>query len=78
MTVGEQVITIFAGESGLLDNIPVKSISQFVTSLLQWLKKEHPDYIDEIDKTGKFTDELAKKLTAVIKNYKSLYKKGAA
>jgi F-type H+-transporting ATPase subunit alpha len=69
-TVGEQVITIFAGASGQLDDVPVNEVSQFMTLLLQHLMVQHREYIDEINKTGKFSDELAQKVTAAIKTYK--------
>lgn len=74
VTVGEQVITIFAGSSGLLDDIPVKAINKFACSFLQWLSKEHGEYLREIDQTLKLTDELADKLTDAIKTFKTLSK----
>jgi len=74
VTVGEQVITIFAGSSGLLDDIPVKAINKFAGSFLQWLSKEHGEYLREIDQTLKLTDELADKLTDAIKTFKTLSK----
>jgi F-type H+-transporting ATPase subunit alpha len=72
MNVGEQVITIFAGSSGLLDDIAVDAVSRFADGFLQLLGKEHPEYIDEINKTGKLSDELRQKLTAEVNRYKTL------
>jgi F-type H+/Na+-transporting ATPase subunit alpha len=74
ITVGEQVITIFAGSSGLLDDIPVKTISKFAHLFLQWLGKEHGEYLREINQTLKLSDELADKLTDAIKTFKTLNK----
>jgi F-type H+-transporting ATPase subunit alpha len=71
MSVGEQVITIFAGASGLLDDVPVNAVSAFATDLLQSLAKEHYGFIDEINKTGKLSDELRKKLTEALNTFKS-------
>jgi F-type H+-transporting ATPase subunit alpha len=71
MSVGEQVITIFAGASGLLDDVPVNAVSVFATDLLQSFAKEHYGLIDEINKTGKLSDELRKKLTEAINAFKS-------
>ncbi len=68
MTVGEQVITIFAGSSGLLDDIPVETVGQFVTSFLQWLAKEHIDYINEINTTKKLSEESGRKIDRGNKN----------
>jgi F-type H+-transporting ATPase subunit alpha len=72
MTVGAQVITIFIGSKGLLGDVPVNEVSKFATEFLKWLMKEHPDYVDEINKTGTFSDDLADKVTAALTRYKSL------
>ena len=71
MPVGEQVISIFLGASGLLDDVPVNSVSKFVAEFLQWLSKEHPEYAGEITKTGKFSDELVKKVTEAVNTFKA-------
>jgi len=77
MSVGEQVITIFTGSSGLLDDIPVETVSNFATSSLQWLAKEHGEYINEINTTNKLSEELIGKLTEALKTYKNLKKSGS-
>ena len=74
MSVGEQVITILAGSSGLLDDIPVETVGEFANSFLQWLTREQGEYINEINTTNKLSDELIAKLTGAIKIYKSLQK----
>jgi len=74
LSVGEQVITILSGSSGLLDDIPVDQVNAFATDMLQWLHGKHPEYIDEINKTGKLSDELTGKLTASIGEFKTTYK----
>lgn len=74
MSVGEQVVTILAGSSGLLDEIAVASVSAFVTDMLHWLNERHPDFVDEINKTGELSDELAAKITERIREFKGAYK----
>ena len=71
MSVGEQVVTIYIGSVGLLDDIPVNAVSEFATKFLQHLAKEHPQYVDEINKTKVFSDELAEKIAATIKQFKA-------
>jgi F-type H+-transporting ATPase subunit alpha len=73
MSVGEQVITIFAGSSGLLDDVPIVDVIPFMNDCLKYLAQNNPDYADQINKTGKLPDELAGKITAVIKDRKSGY-----
>ena len=76
MSVGRQVITIFAGSSGLLDDVPIASVSRFAEELLAWLDGKHPEYIEEIDKTKEFSDQLAEKLKIAITEFKQLKNKG--
>jgi len=71
MSVGQEVVTIFAGSSGLLDDIPVNAVSGFATGLLKWLSEQHPQYIDQINTTGKLSDELAANITDATKQYKT-------
>ncbi len=77
MTVGEQVIAIFVGSKDLLQDVPVNKVSEFTTRFLQWLAKEYPAYIDEINKTKAFSDVLADKVTAAAIQYKSLKSQGS-
>ncbi len=70
LSVGRQVITIFAGSSGLLDDVPIASVNHFAEELLKWLAGKHPEYIEEIDTTKEFSDELAEKLKSAITTFK--------
>jgi len=74
LSVGEQVVTILAGSSGVLDDIPVEAVSSFATDMLRWLDDRYPDLVAEIDKTGKLSDELVSKLTDRANEYKAVYK----
>ncbi|MCX5646618.1 MAG: F0F1 ATP synthase subunit alpha [Phycisphaerae bacterium] len=74
LSVGEQVVTILAGSSGVLDDIPVEAVSSFATDMLRWLDDRDPDLVAEIDKTGKLSDELVSKLTDCANEYKAVYK----
>jgi F-type H+/Na+-transporting ATPase subunit alpha len=69
LSVGEQVASILAGSSGALDEIPVDAVTGFTTKMVKSIKDKHPDYISEIDKTGKLSDDLIAKLTAAFKEY---------
>lgn len=71
MSVGEQVVTIYIGSVGLLDDIPVNAVGDFATKFLRHLAKEQPQYVDEINKTKAFSDELAEKIAAAIKQFKA-------
>jgi F-type H+-transporting ATPase subunit alpha len=70
MSVGEQVVTIYIGSGGLLDDVPLNAIVEFAAKFLRHLAKEHPEYVDEINKTKAFSDELAEKVSASLKQFK--------
>ena len=74
MSVGEQVITIFAGSTGLLDDIPVDKVNEFGVSLIKWMAQKHPACIADINTTGKLSDELAADITADINKFKEIQK----
>jgi F-type H+/Na+-transporting ATPase subunit alpha len=57
MSVGEQVVSIFAGVRGYLDKIDVKDISQFEKDYLRALKTAQPKLIDEVSRTGTVSEE---------------------
>jgi len=76
MSAGEQVMSIFAGSQGLIDSVPVEQVSKFVSNMLTSINREHPELMQEINTTGKLSDELAAKLTDAINAYKNQGKLG--
>ena len=75
MPVGDQVISIFLGSSGLLDKVEVNKVSVYVTEFLKTISAEHPDYSGEITNTGKISDELKQKVTEAAKAFYESRKK---
>ena len=54
--------------------MPVAAVSSFATDMLGWLRQRHPEYIDQINQTGKLSDDLTNKLTGAIAEFKTTYK----
>ena len=52
MPVEEQVVSIYAGTSGALDDIPVDEIRRFEAELLEWMRSRHAGLLAEIRDTG--------------------------
>ncbi len=52
MPVQEQVISIFAGTGGYLDDIPVADVKRFETELLEFVRTRHGHILDTIRTTG--------------------------
>ena len=70
MTVAEQVISIFCGVKGYLDDIEQKNISDFENKILEKCKSEKPEILDSISKSGKLDEGAEKSLTEVISELK--------
>ena len=70
MTVAEQVISVFCGVRGYLDDIETKDISSFETKILEKCKTEKPEIIDAISSSGKLEENTETLLVEVIKDLK--------
>jgi len=65
----EQVIAIYAGINGFLDDVPVQDIPRFQDELREHLRTEGSIY-KEIAESGDLSDELTEKLSAEIEKFK--------
>jgi F-type H+-transporting ATPase subunit alpha len=72
--LAEQVISIFAGTQGLLDDLSVKDVSRFEAALLRHFRDQHPGMLDEITETGELTNELADRVKQVVRDFKTQFK----
>jgi F-type H+-transporting ATPase subunit alpha len=72
-SVAEQVISIFSGVRGLLDDIAVKDIKKFEVSFLNFVTEKHKDVIEAIEKEKKLDDAMEEKIKALIGEYKGLF-----
>jgi F-type H+/Na+-transporting ATPase subunit alpha len=68
-----QVISIFMGVRGLLDDIDVTKIKKFETGFLNFMEEKYVDVIETIEKQKKLDDEIEAKLKAAIEEYKGLF-----
>ena len=70
MTVAEQVISVFTGVKGYLDDVDLDKIKKFETEIIEKIKSEKPEIIDAIQSSGKLEEETEKLLKQVIEEYK--------
>jgi F-type H+/Na+-transporting ATPase subunit alpha len=65
----EQVVAIFAGTSGLLDDVPVEDVRRFERELLEQLRREGK-ILTTIRETRQFGDDTEQALRDVIDEFK--------
>jgi F-type H+-transporting ATPase subunit alpha len=70
MPVEKQVISIFAGTNGFLDDLPVDSVLAFRAGLLDFMDSVHPEIGAAIAKEKKLSDELKASLSAAVAEFK--------
>jgi F-type H+-transporting ATPase subunit alpha len=73
----EQVVALYAGVHGFLDDIPTADVPRFQEDLREQLRTEG-DILKTIRETKDLDDETAKKLDAAIEQAKRLVGSGAA
>ncbi|MGP1947222.1 MAG: F0F1 ATP synthase subunit alpha [Arsenophonus sp. NC-PG7-MAG3] len=70
MSVAQQALSLFAAERGYLEDIELSKIGNFEISLLDYVTREHPILLKEIDQTGKYNDEIETKFNTLLVSFK--------
>jgi F-type H+-transporting ATPase subunit alpha len=68
--VEEQVVSIWAGGSGYLDDVPVDDISRFETDFLDYLRRSHPGILQAIRESLDLTDDTITALKDAIGEFR--------
>ena len=71
MTVAEQVISVFTGVKGYLDDIDQNKIKRFEKDIIEKIKLEKPEIIETIQSSGKLEENTEKLLSNIIEEYKN-------
>ncbi len=67
--VEKQVVSIFVGTSGYLDNIPVEHVRRFEKEFLEMMERKHSDILQEIVMKKDLDEDLTAKLHAIAKAF---------
>ncbi len=70
MTVAEQVISVFTGVKGFLDDVDLNKIKNFEKEIVEKVKSEKPEIEVSIEKSGKLDENNEKLLIQLIEEYK--------
>jgi F-type H+/Na+-transporting ATPase subunit alpha len=69
------VVSIWAGTTGRLDEVPVEDIRRFEAEFLQYLDSNHADLLGEVRETRDMSDANIEKLVAAIAAFKKTFMK---
>lgn len=73
MPVEDQIILIFAGTQGFLDDVPVDGIKAFEDSFMNFIKAKKQDLRNEVREKKALDDDLRAKITAAIQEFKKTF-----
>ncbi|MHC1791512.1 F0F1 ATP synthase subunit alpha [Desulfovibrio aerotolerans] len=74
MSVAEQVISLFAGTRGFMDDVPVESVRKFEEGLQEYFANAKSDILNEIRDKKALDDSLTARLGAAIDEFKKGFK----
>jgi len=70
MTVAEQVISVFTGVKGYLDDVELPKIKAFEKDIIEKIKSEKPDVLETVQSSGKLDETSETAIKQVIEDYK--------
>ncbi len=74
LSVASMALSLFAANEGYLDKIPISKVTDFETAMHDFAKTNYSEFLDEINKTGNYNDEIVAKMREILDEF---LKKGA-
>ncbi|MDX6393737.1 MAG: F-type H+/Na+-transporting ATPase subunit alpha [Streptosporangiaceae bacterium] len=71
LAVEQQVVVVWAGTSGFLDDVPVEDIGRFEEEFLDSVQRNHTGIYDAIRETGALSDDTATALKDAIDEFRT-------
>ena len=77
LPVAQQVMIIYAGTKGFLDDVPVNEIRQWEGQFLQFIQTSKTDLLAKITSEGALTDEVTAAVEATLTEFQGQYSSGS-
>jgi F-type H+-transporting ATPase subunit alpha len=74
LSVGEQVLSIYAGTKGFLDDVEIKQVQQWEKDFLQFANDKHANVLNDLNEKGDLGDDMVEAIEKCINDFKSGYK----
>ncbi|MEC8934483.1 MAG: F0F1 ATP synthase subunit alpha [Planctomycetota bacterium] len=69
MSVVNQILIIWAGSKGKLDDVPVDRVSEYENAFLEFIAATHSEIVEQLGETGEVTEELEALLDPVCDDF---------
>jgi F-type H+-transporting ATPase subunit alpha len=70
MATEDQVVSIWAGTNGKMDEVPVPDVRRFETELLEWLHQTHQPLMTSIKEGAKMSDDTITAVGDAVEEFK--------
>lgn len=74
MPAENEVMILFAAARGYLDEWPETAVSEYESTMLEFMQSKHPELLDEIKNSGEINNELDQKLIKALDEFKTVFK----
>jgi F-type H+/Na+-transporting ATPase subunit alpha len=75
--VEQQVVSIWAGTEGYLDDVPVEDVGRFEQEFLDYLRRSRAGILDAIRETGQLSDDTLSALKDAVEDFKKGFETGS-
>jgi F-type H+-transporting ATPase subunit alpha len=74
LPVEKQILIIFAGTNGFVDELPLTALKKYEQELYSFVESRHPDVYAEILKKRELDGDLRAKMTKTLEEFKGVFK----
>ena len=74
LKVGEEVLVLYAGTHGYLDEIEVTDVLRYEKELLAYARAQKQDVLDVLNQASELNKEVEEKITSVLDAFKTVFK----
>jgi F-type H+-transporting ATPase subunit alpha len=73
LPVEQQILVIFAGTNGFVDEVPVEAVKKFEQELLRFAVSKHQALLDDIKSKKQIDDDLKARIKSAIEEFKKTF-----
>ena len=78
MPAQNEVMILFAGAYGYLDEWPEEKVSEYEQQMLEFMGSKYGDLLGEVKEKGEISDELEEKFKKALDEFKTVYQPDAS
>ena len=73
LPVENQVVMIYAGTNGFLDQLPESALKKYETELFRFVETSHPDLLPDLRSKRELTDDIKERLEAALREFNDTF-----